>query len=873
MASLSAQMTKENISAQKITTNSLNLAGHELSQVVTGTEPEGFPIDPLALITYGALDLALHELNEYMKVLDSNGGSLTDLALISLSLCNPYFDHPQDWVLNQWYIHDNIMSCNTNNSPLIFSGKFTSAGKYLICINVSELMSGKLEIYVNETWTSSIMKKGVHYKEVTITDPDNDQLKFVVKDMAKGDRVDLFSMSIHAIADRLYNFLIEKITSLASVDAEGYVRQDVLVHTLDEFKQQFVAATKQYLQKLNEHENNKNAHSLTAKDIQAAAADHTHQDYITQATLKDLIEDRMGMYAKNDHQHLEYLTKEAARTIVRESIQEHLRSLISITSMIITKGVSGVIPSRFASTDISIPSSILLPTTINHAHDSSFDFRYGSISTNVEKLMDIAPHVFSLNMGEYGVIPDNIQLPINFCIIYHTPRSISGYRLRIRDAYLKKWSIYNDNVTFLHQLSVTEEDYTRISGNEYVKEIYFENIEKSAMFSILIQDIEILSDTWEFKIEILYEDFENDNVFGITMDGFQFCVPTQGTNRLITVHDRMDPIVLAPDVLMEGIPVYVFGGKELIEDEPSFSYSYYPPEYSSVRKGINAFLDKFKDIQLDRLSPKEMYDHPAFGKLILDEGHTAMGYKLTSIYDSDDIGWKSDGLNSRISIVQHFSNPNVMLMGYLLSWNKADEQFVPDQWSLTIEGYQQDGKRVTVVMDSVAQYYPFYSVEDENIVYHKSFSRELHVSKLTLTMETKKETDPFIALNKLQLFLSERWYSIPQNTMFLGVNPVSQMCLGSARYTPGVGWEPYNLPIGKSCVVPINNLQLTTKETEYFIYNPFLTTDINVSVHNYTLNSHAGYSPSAYITSVTPSKIGVMCENPYWYALAISRNW
>ena len=483
---------------------------------------------------------------------------------------------------------------------------------------------------------------------------------------------------------------------------------------------------------------------------------------------------------------------------------------------------------------------------------------------------------FSLDVERYAVIPSSLDLSkgINFRICYHSYRKVSGYRIRSIGAKPTSWAVYAGNTSFLHR--VTDPQNYKTEGSENVCEIFFERIEQVESLAFIFDYVqEITGANWQLKIEAIYEDFDL-SCFGITDSGFQFCVPTKGTNRLVEVPPSVGRTILKPAVLKEGLPLYVFGGRELGEAAVSFKTSYYPPEYSNVRRGLNVFLDKFNSIPKDLAEVSETYKHPAFGILTLRDGESDSATPLTNIYSSSAEGWRSNRTTKKVTIEQTFFSDSVVLSGYMLNWRNEDTDCIPENWTLTAEGLTPAGASVTVVLDSAEQFYPFYSVEDDDIVYHKTFdalSTPITVKKLVLVMETTRPNFK-LGLNKLFLFASEYFYSIPQNVMYCGLKEVSQMCLGYATYRgPKIGWEPTNMCFGKSCVVPVNNMRDTEPLTEYTVLNPFFTTDVVASVQNYVLQQDSSKTPSAYITSVAADKITVFSENSFRYAVSISRTW
>lgn len=864
-------VTPDYIAAKELRAEVLNLNGMRSKGIAHDPKQD---TDLYDLITKGFLDSALLSINQMLKELDPNGTRLQDLSLISLSLTDPFFSDTEDWVAQNWVIQENEAYCiggKANNSLTLSQEVFPKNGQYLIAIIVNEVPSGYLEIRKNGEWVQTIREPGAYYVELTIDNILTDEVSFVGVDVGSQEDIRVFSISVHFVAERFYNYLINKIRSLATVDTEGFVPRDEYLHTLDEFIVQFNEVTERFLKTLTQHVTQHNAHGVTADSIGAAEKGHKHTEYVTEKELEQRVEDKLGDYALAGHVHDEYLTRAAASAIIGELLREHVAGILSVDPLIVTRGPSGLLPSRFAQTDVSRPVTILIPTTIDHNGVYSFDDTYGLIATNIEALMNEAPKVFSLNMEDMAQIPQGLDPKkenINFRISYHSKRQVEGYRLITRGNKPQQWSVYAGNTEFIH--AVTAPVFTD-EGDTQVAEVFFEEPQLVEQLSFILNSLEdALLPAWECKIEVLYADFEMTE-FGVTRDEFEFCIPTNGSNRVVTVPASADYRYIRPEVCSHSLPLYIYAGNEVGESSVNFDHSYYPAEYGNERRGFNIFLDDWINAVKDEEMTTESYIHPVFGKLTLTEGLSADGSDLRNIYSSSVTGWLSDGNYTRITIEQTIKSDDVCMMGYMLNWRHGDQANIPEKWTLTVEGKDEKERDVVMVLDSVQQYYPFYSVEDDDIVYHKKFIGNIAVKKITLTMETTKDTP--IGLNKLFFYLSERFYSIPQNTMFLGLHPISQMCIGSATYTDRAGWRPVNPCFGKNVVIPINHLSVADGMTDYEVPNLFHSTDVIVTIMNYQLQAMLGESPSAYVSEITQEKIGVFVDNPFRYAVSISRTW
>ena len=351
--------------------------------------------------------------------------------------------------------------------------------------------------------------------------------------------------------------------------------------------------------------------------------------------------------------------------------------------------------------------------------------------------------------------------------------------------------------------------------------------------------------------------------------GYIIHLPDNGANKVIDVQAREELICNVPERTVPDTPLYVYINE--YNNSVYYSLSYYPVEVANTRRGINVFLDKFINVNKSAIDSVETYHHRAYGDLSLIKGTSAEDKLLKSIYSSSVDGWCSDGSTNQVTIKQTILSNDVLLKGYMLNWRNTDIDNIPDTWTLTIDGLDENDNPTTVVFDSVEQYYPFYSVEDDDIVYHCKFDSPIRVKTITLTMSTAIARP--IALNKLFLYLSEYYYAISENTMYIGNRKHKAMCLGTAEYVNG-SWRVYNSCIGRSCVIPVNNLDMTEPYTEYTVRNPFHTVDIVVNVQNYVLtDDETMNNPDAYVANITSEYITVYANTIFRYALSISRTW
>lgn len=875
-------LTQQSVSTEQVHTGVVVLDNELIDKV---TDQINDNTSKNAIVRVSALLPLIKQFREIMNRLDPEGSFLQDLTVISQYLNEPYFVNSNEWILDNWAISNELLTTTgnnkTNSATLSNQNIFKEKGVYYFILDVAELPSGSIAFKKNDKTLDLIHHTGFWSHEVNIEDIVDDRISFSSVNLNKSESIVIRSCKIFFVADRFYEYLLYKIRELATVDVEDYIDRDEFTTELTNFSEQFQAATSQYLKQLQEHINANNPHQITTEMIGAAEKIHAHEQYVTKSQVSSIIAGDMVNYALKDHTHSEYTTPDDVKGIVDQGITDRINEMTTTDRMVVAKSPFGKLPSRYAPTDISTPTTILLPSTIAHSPDSSFDLNYGITTTNSESLMFEAPKVFSImydssiESKDWAHIKNNEVYPCHFRMTYHTTRKVKGYRIFTRNAMLKEWEIYSGNTTFVHQ--VADHEFTEEDGL-YSTEILFDNILEIDSLSILLHQVDILNDAeeWLFKVEVLYCDF-NLNSFGITEKEFQFSVPINGTNRLVTKPQSQEPTVVTPPIVAPNLPYYVFAICNFEDSVVHYNFSYIPPEYSPVAKGIDVLGNKYNEIEPTYVGGYEYYIHPAFGKLSIIQGISQDDKKLSLIYNDTVESWYSDGADDTVIIEQKFNSDNIVLRSYLLSWRKEDLEYIPDTWTLIAEGIDEFGQEVTVVLDAVKEYYPFYSVEDDDIVYHAQIDTPMTVKTLRLTIQSESISDKHVmALNKVQFFINEYYYSIPRNTMYYGLQPEATICLGSANYIDNkVGWSTTNTCYGKSCVIPINNLQKTKGFTDYVIPNPFFSVDIVTSMNNYVLqdsDTEETY-PSAFIRNISTEYITIYSEQPYVYAVSISRSW
>lgn len=863
-----AAITPEQVITKNLVGEALTINNVTIDRIETDNPPQVAD----KLITRSVLNTSLESINKALKQLDPEGDLFQDLSVISLSLVDTYFARNTDWVMNNWAIVDSYMYYNSGssaNSLKIHSSILTNPGHYVCIIDVGALTSGKIEVRLNNEWVATLKEEKEYIVELTITDPATDVVELVAINVSSTDKVRLDAFGFHYLTNRFYKYLISKVSSMTELNPDNYVTVDSYEHQQEVLAAQFRELVTRCMTELTAHKTAINPHNITPELIGAATSDHVHSEYVTTSNIESSLHDLLVGYSKVGHTHSEYLTISNAYSYIDTSLATALESIKVVDPFIITQAPQAALPSRYAQTDVTPAVSILVPSSQANDSKGSLDYYSSMITTNRKELMSQVANVFSIDSTKRAIIPvELLDSVVNFRITFNHTRKVKGYIIHCYGTNkFVDWKVITGNTTFIHR--ITNPTNYELSGNDNKCEINFDRVRDidslSFMFmgSYIGDDVEI-----KLHIELIYADLI-ENSFGITNKSFSVFLPDKGANKVISIPAKDELVMNVPEHIVPNTPLYVYINEQ--DNSVWYSLSYYPVEVANTRRGINVFLDKFANINKSTIDPVETYHHNAYGDLSLVKGRSAEDKLLKSIYSSDVNSWYSDGSTNQVTIKQTILSNDVLLKGYMLNWRNTDIDNIPDTWTLTIDGLDEDDNPTTVVFDSVEQYYPFYSVEDDDIVYHCKFDSPIRVKAITLTMSTV--TARPIALNKLFLYLSEYYYVISENTMYVGNRKHKAICLGTAEYVNG-SWRVYNACIGRSCVIPINNLDITEPYTEYAVRNPFHTVDIVANVQNYVLTDDETInSPDAYVSNITSEYITVYTNSPFRYALSISRTW
>lgn len=858
-----SSLTSQKLITNEVHTNRLVLNGIETSDIVQEIDKDS---SDTSLVTVGAITPLTEKITFLETKLDPSNAQYQDQTVMTISLTDQYFNKPSDFVLENWLIDSNTLyglGGNTDNSCAIANRVYTKPGVYYVSLTITNLPSGTLKVYFNDKLLQTITEANAYNFEIVVTDIANDRFYIQAENLNNEERLIISQFALYFITNRFHTYLVGKIKELASIDPSNYVTWTDYWEEMKKYIGQFEASANIFIDQLKEHTTADNPHGITLEKLGGAPAEHTHEQYVTNDNFNNTLTTELAKYALKNHLHDDrYVTQDQIGGIVEDTVGDRFNEIITIPPALVVLAPTGRLPSRFMRTSISEPLTILLPSQLNPTVNSNYSDTFGIVITNCEDIIEDCSLAFLLGSEGTNLPPDyDYSDPLILKLQFHTYRNVRGYKLTTREGTVNSWKVYTGNNTFIHQIDEHTPDDT----------YYFDAAMSINGLTFAILDAEQL--VYGLKIELLMLNQDLDTMY-ITKESFTVSIPDRGSNRLVVQPKQQNELTikLEQEKIADEIPCFLIAN--YVNKSLGFTTTWIRPEYGETRIGIEVFTDRFSKLSRDPDSLYESYKHPALGTLTLLEGLTkSNGQPLTKIYDKTYDSWYTDQSTRKVTIEQTVNEDNVLLRGYLLNWRKNDSHRIPNTWTLMVEGIDQNNHESTVVIDSVENYFPCYSAEDDDIVYTKSCELNMHVKKLILTMVANEDSNAGLGLNEFIPYLSKYYYSAPENTMYNGMLKTASLCLGYYRHYQNSGWIPTNLCLGKTVVVPLNDLDPTEPSTEYVVPNPFLSINITINISIYKWMDDQASTGSAEVIGITDTAIKVLVIIPATYCLTITRRW
>lgn len=818
------------------------------------------------LVAAKAIQQYVKDLEYLLELIAPGSDFLRDITVMTPSIVHKYFAKLEDWCFEGWALTTNGATCIgatenhlTLNPQLLIN---TGIGNYYIDVFVDNLPSGVIDVHLDGQWVRSLQRTGRHSFELIFPSAGS-VLKFTYRDGAGSDQVVIKSLAIHYITTSFVGYLTAKIKQLATISAEDYVRKDELDHILRGLEEQFNKLLKALSTKVEEHLTADNPHDITCEKIGAATEDHRHKEYTTNASLPDKIRELGSeIFSTIDHKHDEYVTEEELEDRVDDIVSNSFAQITTLTPLTIVSAPIGKLPQRYTGTGVNTAAQIIQSPSVRLNYDVPYDPSVGFVDTDKVELIDEAAKFFSTT-DEYAHIPDVAVKDIGFRISFHKRREILGYKLKHDDgsSVPREWTVYSDDSSFIHRAL----PHSAVFKNNCYTLHFDEPIQVESLTFILNDYKANDESTADLKVELLTKDMRD--VLEITNEEFTICVPNSGANRIARI--LPSSVRTLPKTKIPGTEYYLYARKDTDESKSELFWSVFPPTCNDKRIGTDVLTDVFEQgaTAVRSADEVECYSHAEYGTLILRQGKTIEG-NLIDIYGSGQSPWTSEG--SDVIIEHQFTTDNLLLTGYMLAWHN-DVEDIPKAWTLTIIGEDSNRQKQTIVLDSIKEFYPFYSVEDDDLVYVKYFDRPITVRSIQLSCKARDAKTARITLSRICWFLSEYWYAPSSNTAHLGLAPVAAACIGSVYCNDEGQWEINNYYPGKCCCIPVNSLA-ECDPGYYRVPNPFHTESVTCTIRSHDFIQNSATS-GIYITKVTAEFIELCCVMPARCSVHILRAW
>lgn len=858
-----SHVTYDELTTGKVQTDTLAIH----TKTITGISDDDTDRSMDKIPTSLALFTGLNKLQSQISVLNELGYGVENVV-ISSPLVSPIFAdgaYPLlGWeIINQTAVYRGDVTPNYLQFPHTL---FTANNYYLINIKVHYLQSGHLELRNKDGDTIAVITTiGDYYYDITAE--SDTTFKLVAVGVEYGKAINISYIAVHKIANQFYNYLYNKIQELSSVDGRGYVDKVLFETRMSAIEADFITAITNMDGIVDAHiHDTNNPHGVTPELIQAAAKNHDHDErYNTKGEVVELLLQAINTCAPKIHIHTQYTTLDAVDSRISSKLSDALKKVYTVQPLCLLEGPAGMIPELYAHAGITSPTQVLIVNTFKHNPIGEYDINSGFASCNVNPIDDTTIiDAFSpfKDMGKYAkfnyphVIPDTNRVVLHYQ--FHRNRKLLGYKIRGMDnAYAKKWATSINFNTFVHT----------VSSNGFVADGYEVILaESTECNSISIEILESAGVSWFINIEFIFDDIATGHI-GVTQEPLLFSMPRGGNNLIFTL-DMENIEDLYPVHKIEGLPVYVFVDVDHTGIE-TIDYTYIPPEFGTQRMGIDVFSDRYIvgiNISHPEHNPFTKVIHPIFGTLeLLDCGLCEK--ILTSIYTTGST-WIAPA-NQKSAIISHTFLDSEYLVGYDLEWDKEFADILPTDWTLYLTTVKDDGTTELVVVDSVTQYGSKLNYNNSSILYCKKFNQAYRISKMELHLNNVNETGLY--LTSFKPMLTHDFYSAPKNTMYHGEEVVSRIYLGEVEFHDGDYKINSQLTIGKTCQVPINNLETTQVGYEYKITNPFHTTDVSCSVR--VVDGDYTVPPICTVTDIKEDVISVIAFSKHKFSLTIVRNW
>lgn len=865
-----ASVNDQQVRTPEVITDLITVNGHG----VNGIAVDKLPNDSTKLVVASLLTKLLDELHQQVNAIDPNHTVFKDKSVITEPTLSPIFEEAELWKMNGFYLYDYRLIYNGDSElpgdVRLPNKGFSESGHYLIRINIAELNDGIVSfIDGNDKVYQHFTKPGNYYQEIQVTNTASDAFYFKITERNIDTRVVIDFIGIHFIKDRFYQYLTDKIQAIADINGGGYLsieQYDIRMNLYDQLVQN---ALDEIIKGINVHLSARNPHHIDCGIIHAAPVDHAHTYADVGAASADHGHDltKLGAAAIGHAHDGLYLTGDQINNLIHLALESRAAQVGLVAPMTILDAPMGILPDAFMDENIHPQVQLLVPSLLFHDSTSCFDLQAGMVSKSGMS-NDTLPYLFSLLTDQYAVF-DDTEPTVSLHYQFHTKRLVTGYKVFFDKDKGRPvdWDVYMDFDDYIHHGTISSE-----LKEDHFEFTFMESVTcQSLTWCITNVDLGLDKTQWALRIQPVFGDVLPDTV-GIVADTFVVAIPDSGAVKTITVDNSNGALRVYPNKHLENLPLFIY--LDIANNEPVMGCTYFPPEIGTVRHGLILLWDYSKLFKYD--AERNVYKHPFLGtyRSVPMDGsvqNLEMLYELT-----DDTKPVSVAPGIKFLDLEHIFDEPVMLTEYRLHWLKDHLKQMPESWSLSAT-VDMGTHTSNIIVDSVASYNKTMTT-DGDVVYHKRFNKAYKILSMSLHLRTTREDG--ICLSQFIPFIGKDFYSIPKNTMYALNQAVPRIYIGKAWYHSSIlhdpsnhGYAIENQYLGKTCTVPVNDLEVTENMKTYRVNNPYYSKEINCTLRPAVGTEGLHTTPIASVTSITEEGIYITTYSPTRFVVDISRRW
>lgn len=923
-------MISQEISAPQVRTGKIKFTdGSEATSVSQDYKENKYNKVPSSYALYQGL----MRLQENLNQIDPNDNFFRDNTTVTLPLIDPHFSQVEEvpWVIKGWIIVDGYATYsgvgNNENYLRIPTNVFTFPSYYHLNVVVKRLDSGVIRIYDNvNTVVLEISRIGEHNVEMYVANPDVMTLRIVAEDTYTDDVVQIESVNLHLVTDRLRDYLI---TIIKSENLVVGISEEEAIKIATDIANAIIGAPSAQLGELEkmlaEHLSATNPHGITCKLIGAATADHTHSEFTGISGDLDLMLKHVQTTSGNPHGvtcaeigaaeqnhthtpeeigaadrthvHNEYAltsTVDTNKTELTNRMDSLALELASLQNKVlgnneiyvVTSNPSGI---QHPYQSDNAPDTPLIAGMVNyilHESETNYDYYDGyARSTKACVAGSNAAMAFSSYHG-VGAMFDCAVSAQDPCILsykFHLKRNLLGFTL-----YKAKSDVHTGFVSDMHMSFIDDEG--TVVDKSFLNAAWSTNAQGTSDDSIEVrfdndgidaQEIRltinaVVGNKWGILFVPIFGDMTNveeiEKPYALVLSG-RITLSTPNT----AAGSAHGLYAIARPTPEENIPLWVLytmsGGSGSLVTSPC------TPVFSKSSIGVSMFIDKYNTGNTSNI----------FGEISSDD--ELVSYPARNIYSSDNTKYFKSSGSSLVTIkhtaTSNFVFPSINALEFSWASDLVTNNLVPQSIRVTANDSAASGGVVLVDDDDVEYYLPDGDV-DGGIYKLRYLTENVSVENITelkieFNYKGNRVNQTAVGLTRLDVYMKAYWYDPATKQS----NDLDSMVLGRLEHVSlpetsrlKTAMRLVGVPTGTTMCIPVNHYNKITQPDVYRIPNPYCSTSVSArivydDVDNAEIldSSPMNVVMAADIVSITATDIFVYVKWPGRYAVKVVREW